>query len=103
MNRFLAVADVLGCGELVDIKDWETRRLACCGQLMAYQPRLYKIADPREAHTGHEDKADVIEVLACGTKGFNICLFVLFYGAEAGLYQRGLLKSLMAWAIPFSL
>lgn len=72
MNRFLAVADVLGCGELVEVTGWVTRRQACRGPLMAYQPRLYKIADPREAHTGHEDKADVIEVLACGTKGFNI-------------------------------
>ena len=94
MNRFLPVADVLGCGELVDVKGWETRRLACCGPLMAYKPRLYKIANPREAHTGHEDEADVIKVLACGTKGYNICLFVLFYGDEGGIVSEGVAQVL---------
>jgi hypothetical protein len=37
MNRFLAVADLLGCGELVEVKGWETRRLAGCGPVMVYQ------------------------------------------------------------------
>ena len=36
MNRFLDVADVLGCGELVEVKGWETSRRACRGPLIVY-------------------------------------------------------------------
>ena len=37
MNRFLAVADMLGCGELVECKGWETELLSSRNPLMAYQ------------------------------------------------------------------
>jgi hypothetical protein len=37
MNRFLAVADVLGCGELVEVKGWVTKRQACRGPLIKSQ------------------------------------------------------------------
>ena len=38
MNRFLAVAVVSRCGELVECKGWETERLSSRNPLMAHLP-----------------------------------------------------------------
>ena len=58
MNRFLAVADVLGWGELVEVKGWETRRLASCGPLI-------KRNGPRGMCALFEESGSTLSVSIC--------------------------------------